>query len=479
MSDATRPTTSSGSGEAVAGGHVAVIVLAAGQGTRFRSDLAKVLHRAAGRTLVRHVLEAVRPLAAGQVVVVVGHQADDVRAEVEASGIDGVTTVVQAEQLGTGHAVQQALPAIADDVRQVMILPGDTPLLGAATLRSLVAAASEDGCAGAMLTAVLDDPTGYGRVLRDGDGSVTGVVEQRDASAEQLAISEINAGMYLLDRTLLLDAVSRLDDDNAQGELYLTDVVAGFASGGQRIVPVAVPEDEIAGVNDRRQLADAAAVLRRRHLDALMTEVGVTVVDPASTHVDVDVEVGRDSVLLPGTILDGGTRIGERAVVGPNSHLTSCEVGDDATVHSTRGVEAAIGPRANVGPFTHLRPGTRLGERTKAGAFVETKNATFAPGAKAGHLAYVGDASIGEQVNVGCGVVFVNYDGRDKHHTVVEDGAFLGSGSMIVSPVTVGHGSYIAAGSTITDDVPADALAIGRARQTVKDGWAKRRRQQD
>jgi bifunctional UDP-N-acetylglucosamine pyrophosphorylase / glucosamine-1-phosphate N-acetyltransferase len=452
---------------------VAAVVLAAGKGTRFRSDLAKVLHRAAGRTLVGHVLEALRPLDLAQVIVVVGHQADDVRAEVEASGLPGVTTVLQSEQRGTGHAVQQAVPAIAAGIEQVMVLPGDTPLLTAPTLQQLLDATA--GRSAAMLTAELEDPTGYGRVLRREGGSVAGIVEHRDATDEQLAVREINAGMYLVDRPLLEAGLARLDDDNDQGELYLTDIVAFLTEDGHDVAAVVVDEDEIAGVNDRRQLADSAAVLHRRHLDHLMAEVGVTVVDPTATHVDVDVEVGRDSVLLPGTLLERGTRVGERATVGPNTHLTACEVGDDATVHSTRGQDAVIGAGASVGPFTHLRPGTRLGPSTKAGAFVEVKNATFAEGAKAGHLAYVGDATIGERVNVGCGVVLVNYDGRAKHHTVVEADAFVGSGTMLISPVTIGTGAYVAAGSTITDDVPEGALAIARARQTNKEGWAARR----
>ncbi|MFA9447142.1 bifunctional UDP-N-acetylglucosamine diphosphorylase/glucosamine-1-phosphate N-acetyltransferase GlmU [Egicoccus sp. AB-alg6-2] len=452
----------------------AAVVLAAGKGTRFRSDLAKVLHTAAGRTLVGHVLEALRPLGLGQVVVVVGHQADDVAASVTDSGVDGLTTVLQEEQHGTGHAVQVAMPALAADIDRVMVLPGDTPLLTASTLEELLHAA--DGRTAAMLTARLADPAGYGRVLRNADGNVSAIVEHRDATDDQRAIDEINAGMYVISREHLVHALDRLDTGNDQGELYLTDVVEILAGEGEEVAAVVTGEDEVAGVNDRRQLAEAAAVLRRRHLDHLMTQVGVSVVDPATTHVDVDVEVGRDAVLLPGTILERGTRIGERATVGPNSHLTGCEVGPDATVHSTRAIDAVIGASASVGPFTHLRPGTVLGTKAKAGAFVETKNATLRDGAKAGHLAYVGDATIGERVNVGCGVVLVNYDGTDKHHTVVEADAFVGSGTMLVSPVTIGAGAYVAAGSTITEDVPADALAIGRARQVNKDGWAARRR---
>jgi bifunctional UDP-N-acetylglucosamine pyrophosphorylase/glucosamine-1-phosphate N-acetyltransferase len=455
---------------------IAAVVLAAGKGTRFRSELAKVLHRAAGRSLIGHVLEAVRPLELGQVIVVVGHQADDVRAAVEASGIANLTTVLQEEQLGTGHAVQVAMPALADDIEQVMVLPGDTPMLTASTLEELLHAATDN--AAAMLTAHAADPSGYGRVLRDEDGNVLRVVEHRDATPEEREIDEFNAGMYVIAREHLVHGLDRLDTGNDQGELYLTDVVEVLSGEGEPVAAVVTTEDEVAGVNDRRQLADAAVILRRRHLDRLMTEVGVSVVDPASTYVDVDVNVGRDAVLLPGTMLDGGTRIAERAVIGPNSHLTGCEVGADATVHSTRATEARIGERADVGPFTHLRPGTVLGVGSKAGAFVETKNATFGDGAKAGHLAYVGDATIGERVNVGCGVVLVNYDGTDKHHTVVEADAFVGSGTMLVSPVTIGTGAYVAAGSTITDDVPAGALAIGRARQVNKDGWAARRRKQ-
>jgi bifunctional UDP-N-acetylglucosamine pyrophosphorylase / glucosamine-1-phosphate N-acetyltransferase len=452
---------------------VAAIVLAAGKGTRFRSELAKVLHRAAGRSLVGHVLEALRPLGFGQVIVVVGHQRDAVDEEVARVGLPGTTTVVQEEQRGTGHAVQVALPALHDGIERVLVLPGDTPLLRPAALAALADAA--EGRAAAMLTAELDDPTGYGRVVRDADGSVERIVEHRDANDVELAVREINAGMYLVDRPLLEDALGRIDDANDQGELYLTDVVGILTAEDREVAAVVADEDDVAGVNDRWQLAATAAVLRERHLTHLATEVGVTIDDPSTTHVDVTVTVAQDARLLPGTVLEGTTTVGERAVVGPHSHLTDTAVGADATVHSTRADGALIGAGAAVGPFTHLRPGTRLGVDTKAGAFVEVKNATFAEGAKAGHLAYVGDATIGERVNVGCGVVLVNYDGRDKHHTVVEADAFVGSGTMLVSPVTIGTGAYVAAGSTITDDVPPAALAIARARQVNKEGWAAER----
>jgi bifunctional UDP-N-acetylglucosamine pyrophosphorylase / glucosamine-1-phosphate N-acetyltransferase len=452
---------------------VAAIVLAAGKGTRFRSDVAKVLHRTAGRSLVGHVLEALRPLGLGQVVVVVGHQREAVEAEVAAVGIAGSVTVVQEDQRGTGHAVQVAMPALADDIGRVLVLAGDTPLLTAPTLESLLAAA--DGRVAAMLTAVLDDPSGYGRVLRDADGGVTRIVEHRDATDDERAVGEINAGMYLVDRDPLADALGRIEDANDQGELYLTDVVQILTADGQPVAGVVADEDEVAGVNDRWQLAAAGAVLRDRHLARLAAEVGVTIDDPASTHVDVTVEVHRDARLLPGTILEGATVVGERAVVGPNSHLTDTEVGADATVHFTRADDAVIGDRAAVGPFTHLRSGTRLGAATKAGAFVETKNADVAEGAKIPHLAYVGDATVGAGANLACGVITVNYDGRTKSHTTVGAGAFVGCDVSLVAPVTVGDGAYVAAGSVVTDDVPDHALAIARSRQTTKEGWARDR----
>jgi bifunctional UDP-N-acetylglucosamine pyrophosphorylase / glucosamine-1-phosphate N-acetyltransferase len=453
---------------------VAAVVLAAGKGTRFRSETAKVLHRAAGRTLLGHVLTALQGHQLGQVIVVVGHQADDVQAEAERYALDGLSCVLQAEQLGTGHAVQQALPALDDGIRRVMILPGDTPLLTHDTVGGLLSAAEER--AAALLTAHLDDPTGYGRVLRDDAGAVTRIVEHRDATDDQRAVREINAGMYVVDRARLDAAVAGLDTDNDQGELYLTDIVEQLADGGHAVAGVAASVDEIAGVNDRSQLADAAVVLRRRHLQHLMADIGVTVVDPAATYVDVDVEVDVDATLLPGTILEAGTTVGPRAVVGPNSHLTACVVGADATVHSTRGVEAEVGEGASVGPFTHLRTGTRLGVGTKAGAYVEMKGSTIGTGSKVPHLAYVGDATVGEGVNLACGVVTVNYDGQDKYPTVVEDGAFVGCDTMLVAPVTVGEEAYVAAGSTVTEDVPPGALAIARARQVNKEGWRARRK---
>lgn len=450
----------------------AAVVLAAGRGTRFRSATPKVLHPAAGRTLLGHVLGALAPLGLERVLVVVAPDGDDVTAEVAAwDGRMGrpVTTVVQPEPRGTGDALDVALRALPDDITRVLVLPGDTPLLRPETLAALLAVGPELPLG--MLTTVLDEPDGYGRVLRDEDGGVVGIVEDRDADAAQRRIAEINAGMYVLDRAVVQPLVAQLGSDNAQGERYLTDVVAALARTGPGVGAVLAPATEVAGVNDRVQLAAAAGLLRRRHLEVLM-RAGVSVMDPEHTYVDVDVTVGPETVLLPGTILEGATTVGAGAAIGPSSHLTDCVVGDRAVVHSTRADGAEVGPDVEVGPFAHLRPGTRLAPRAKVGAFVQTKNATVGEGAKVPHLAYLGDAEVGAGANVACGVVTVNYDGRQKHRTVIGEGAFVGCGTMLVAPVTVGDGAFVGAGSTITDDVPPEALAIARARQVTKEGRA-------
>jgi len=460
---------------ASAGSVTAAVVLAAGRGTRFRSTTSKVLHRAAGRSLLGHVLAAVGGLDVERVLVVVAADGADVEAEVAAwsSRLSvPIATVVQPEQRGTGDALDVALRALPAHVTHVLVLPGDTPLVTSATLAPLVEAAPDVPLV--MLSTSLDDATGYGRVLRDATGAVTGVVEHRDATAEQLSIREVNAGMYRFDRALSQPLVAALGNDNAQGERYLTDVVATLGASAGGAVAALVAADEVAGVNDRVQLAAAAATLRQRHLESLMRD-GVSVIDPAHTYLDVDVTVGVDTELLPGTILEGATVIGAGAVIGPATHLTDCVVGDGATVHSTRAERARIGAGTEVGPFAHLRPGTVLEQGSKVGAFVQTKQTTVGAGAKIPHLSYVGDADVGEGANVACGVVTVNFDGRDKHRTTIGAGAFVGCGTMLIAPVTVGEGAYVAAGSAITDDVPPAALAIARARQVVKEGRAEGR----
>lgn len=460
----------------VASDGIAAIVLAAGRGTRLRSERPKVLHEAAGRTLLAHVLGALAPLDVARLVVVVGHGADEVRAEVDAVaarlGVP-IETVLQPEQRGTGDALAVALAHLGPATpERLLIVPGDTPLVTSATFAALVAVDDADLV---VLTTEPADPTGYGRIVRE-DGRVVAIVEHRDATADQRAIREVNAGMYVGRTAVIAAALDGVGDANDQGERYLTDVVARLAADGAALDGIGAPVDEVAGVNDRGQLAAAAAVLRARHLDHLMREVGVSVVDPAATYVDVDVVVGQDAVLLPGTILERGTTVGARATIGPSTHLTACEVGEDAVVHTTRAVESSIGTGVEVGPFAHLRAGSRLEAGARVGAFVQTKNVTVGEGAKVPHLAYLGDAMVGAGANVACGVVTANYDGAEKHRTVIEEDAFVGCDVVLVAPVTVGRGAYVAAGSTITKDVPPDALAVARSRQEVREGWAARRR---
>lgn len=456
-----------------------VIVLAAGEGTRMRSATPKVLHAIAGRSLIGHVLEAASAVDPSHVMVVIGHARDQVLAHLEEVA-PWVDTVVQEEQRGTGHAVRIALAALASAqslaAAPVVVLSGDTPLLTGATVRALVDAHLDAGAAATLLTAVLGDPTGYGRVVRASDGSVESIVEHRDASDEVLAITEINAGMYAFDPSRLAPALERLTTANDQGEEYLTDVVGLLRAAGEPVAGVVVDDShEILGVNDRIQLAEAAACMRDR-INARWMLAGVSMLDPGSTWIDVDVDLAPDVTILPQTSLLGPTSIATGARIGPGTTLTSCEVGERATLIHTWAELAVIEAGASVGPFTYLRPGARLGPRARAGAFVEMKNASLGEGAKVPHLSYVGDAEVGEGTNIGAATIFVNYDGQAKHRTVIGRHARVGSDTMLVAPVTVGDGAYTAAGSVITEDVPAGAMAVGRARQRNIPGWVQRKR---
>lgn len=456
-----------------------VIVLAAGEGTRMRSATPKVLHAIAGRSLIGHVLEAASAVDPSHVVVVIGHARDQVLAHLEEVA-PWVDTVVQEEQRGTGHAVRIALAALASAqalaAAPVIVLSGDTPLLTGATVRELVEAHLDAGAAATLLTAVLADPTGYGRVVRAADGSVESIVEHRDASDEVLSISEINAGMYAFDPSRLAPALDRLTTANDQGEEYLTDVVGLMRADGYPVAGLVVEDShEILGVNDRVQLAEAAGLMRDRINERWMRE-GVSMLDPESTWIDVDVDLASDVTILPQTSLLGPTSIATGARIGPGTTLTSCEVGEGATLIHTWAELAVIEAGASVGPFTYLRPGARLGPRARAGAFVEMKNASLGEGAKVPHLSYVGDAEVGEGTNIGAATIFVNYDGQAKHRTVIGRHARIGSDTMLVAPVTVGDGAYTAAGSVITEDVPAGAMAVGRAQQRNIPGWVQRKR---
>ena len=456
-----------------------VIVLAAGEGTRMRSATPKVLHAIAGRSLIGHVLEAASAVDPSHVVVVIGHARDQVLAHLEEVA-PWVDTVVQEEQRGTGHAVRIALAALASAQAlasaPVVVLSGDTPLLTGATVRELVDAHLSTGAAATLLTAVLGDPAGYGRVVRAADGSVESIVEHRDASDEVLAVSEINAGMYAFDPARLAPALERLTTANDQGEEYLTDVVGLMRADGYPVAGLVVEDShEILGVNDRVQLSEAAALMRDRINERWMRE-GVSMLDPTSTWIDVDVDLAPDVTILPQTSLLGPTSIATGARIGPGTTLTSCEVGEGATLMHTWAELAVIEAGASVGPFAYLRPGARLGARARAGAFVEMKNASLGEGAKVPHLSYVGDAEVGEGTNIGAATIFVNYDGQAKHRTVIGRHARIGSDTMLVAPVTVGDGAYTAAGSVITEDVPAGAMAVGRARQRNIPGWVQRKR---
>ncbi|WP_329251268.1 bifunctional UDP-N-acetylglucosamine diphosphorylase/glucosamine-1-phosphate N-acetyltransferase GlmU [Streptomyces sp. NBC_01478] len=454
----------------------AVVVLAAGEGTRMKSATPKVLHEICGRTLVGHVLAAARELEPENLVVVVGHAREKVTAHLGETD-PGVRTAVQAEQNGTGHAVRMALEELGNIDGTVVVVCGDTPLLRGATLRELAANHTADGNAVTVLTAEVPDATGYGRIVRDGaSGAVTAIVEHKDASDAQRAIREINSGVFAFDGQLLADALGKVRTDNSQGEEYLTDVLGILREAGHRVgASVAGDHREIAGINNRVQLSEARRILNDRLLtDAMLG--GVTVIDPATTWVDVTVTFGQDATVHPGTQLHGTTHIGEGAEVGPNSRLTDTVVEAGARVDNTVAVSSHIGPQASVGPYAYLRPGTRLGTKSKIGTYVETKNATIGEGTKIPHLSYVGDATIGEYTNIGAASVFVNYDGQTKHHTTVGSHCRTGSDNMFVAPVTVGDGSYTAAGSVITKDVPPGSLAVARGQQRNIEGWVARKR---
>lgn len=453
----------------------AITILAAGEGTRMRSKTPKVLHGLGGRSMLGHALDAARGVDPAYLLVVVGHAHDLVSAEV-CRHDPAARPVVQQPQNGTGHAVRLALEEVPDLAGTVIVIPGDAPLLTADTLRTLVEQHQTAGNAATLLTASRPDATGYGRVLRDEAGAVLAVVEDRDATPQQRLVREVATSVYAFEADLLRAALGQLCTDNAQGEEYLTDVIGLLVAAGRGVgAVVAADWTETTGVNDRVQLAAARAALRDRLLRGWML-AGVTVTDPATTWLGVDVVLEPDVTVHQNTQLHGHTVIRSGAVVGPNTTLTDTEVGADATVLATTATGATIGPAATVGPYTYLRPGTRLGRGAKAGAYVEMKAADIGDGAKVPHLSYVGDAAVGARSNVGAATVFVNYDGARKHRTVVGEDVRIGSDTMLVAPVTVGDGAYTAAGSVITDDVPPGAMGVGRARQRNIDGWVGRRR---
>ncbi len=461
-------------------GQSAVLVMAAGAGTRMRSDIPKVLHTLGGRSMLSHVLHSVAKVAPHHLVVVLGHDRERITPAVaELADALGrpIDIAVQEQQLGTGHAVGCGLTALPTDFSgTVVVTSGDVPLLDADTLAELIAAHGAETAAATVLTTTLPDPTGYGRILRTQDREVIGIVEEVDASPSQRAIGEVNAGVYAFDIEVLRSALDRLRPHNAQQELYLTDVIAIIRQDG-RVVRAQHVDDAalVAGINDRVQLSELAAELNRR-IVAGHQRAGVTVADPAATWIDVDVTIGCDTVIRPGTQLLGATRIGGRCEIGPDTTLTDVTVGEGASVVRTHGSASAIGDGATVGPFTYLRPGTVLGDAGKLGAFVEMKNATIGTGTKVPHLTYVGDADIGEQSNIGASSVFVNYDGETKRRTTIGSHVRTGSDTMFVAPVTIGDGAYTGAGTVVRHDVPPGALAVSAGAQRNIEGWVARKR---
>ena len=457
----------------------AVVVLAAGAGTRMKSDRQKTLHEIGGRSLLSHSLHAAAGANPSQLVAVVGHQRDQVSPAVEAISDEldfDIRQAVQEEQNGTGHAVQVGLDAIPDFDGTVVVTNADVPLLRAETIDALVEQHEQADAAVTVLSLELANPAGYGRIIRDDAGEVRAIVEEKDATDEQRGVHEVNSGVFAFDSAVLRDALGRITTDNAQGELYITDVLGIARADGKKVAAFTAPDGrELAGVNDRVQLAAAGKELNRRVVERAM-RAGATVIDPDTTWIGVEVEIGRDVVIHPNTQLWGSTVIGDGAEIGPDTTLTDMEVGARATVVRTQGELGVIGEEASVGPFTYIRPGTELGARGKLGGFVESKNAKIGEGSKVPHLTYIGDATVGVESNIGASSVFANYDGVQKHHTEIGSYCRTGSDTMFVAPVTVGDGAYTGAGTVVTKDVPAGALAIKEGRQRNIEGWVEKNR---
>ncbi len=447
-----------------------VVILAAGKGTRMKTGRAKVLHEAAGRSLLGWALHEAAAVDPKEIVVVVGHDSDEVTQTVP----DGVTVVVQEPQLGTADAVRVGLGGLTGDAEHVLVLPGDMPLVTHESLGRLVEAHLTSGASATVMTVDLDAPDGYGRVIRSGD-SVVAIVEHVDATPEQRLIGEVNTSVYVFNTAELAEVIAEITTDNAQGEYYLPDAIALLVAKGRTVTGVVVDETEGVGVNTHGQLAEVSAVLRSR-INAQLMESGVSMLDPNRVYVDADVDVAPGATLLPDTYLRGTTTVGAGAKIGPGVEIDDSSIGEGATVRHAVLISAVVGANADVGPFTYLRPGAELKEDSKAGAYVEIKASVVGKGSKVPHLSYIGDAEIGEHSNIGAATVTVNYDGETKHRTKVGDRVHIGSDTMLVAPVTVGDDAYTGAGSVITHDVPDGALGIERSDQRIVEGYAEKRR---
>lgn len=441
-----------------------IVILAAGQGTRMKSKIPKVLHKVLDKPMLDHVMEAAQVVTNIKPIVVIGHMSDMVREHLG----DKAEIALQEEQLGTGHAVMMAEHYI-DDEDEVLILCGDTPLIKGETLKEMTKIKSE-GYAAVVMSAVEDDPTGYGRIIRDESNDFRRIREQKDASEEEKAIKEINAGMYIINGKLLKENLSKLSVNNAQREYYLTDVLEHIKNAGHRIGVYQADKMEIMGVNSRLQLSEAERIMRL-DVNKMHMANGVTLIDINSTYIDKNVKIGRDTIIYPNCHIKGNSVIGEDCIIRENTTIEDSHIEDHVTIKSSTILSSKVGARTTIGPYAYLRPKSVLGEDVKIGDFVEVKNAEIGNGSKASHLSYIGDAVVGKNVNIGCGVVFVNYDGKNKFKSIVEDNAFIGSNSNLVAPVTVKEGGYIATGSTVTVDVPEGALCVARAREVIKEGW--------
>ena len=450
--------------------NLAAVILAAGQGTRMKSALPKVLHPVAGKPMLSHVVQTAKALDATPIIPVIGHGADLVRSELAS---EDLIFALQAEQLGTGHALQCAETALKDFTGDLLLLCGDVPLLRVATLQKLLAHHRQNSACVSILTAEMPNPTGYGRIIR-GPNGVERIVEEKDASATERQVNEINTGIYLFRAPQAFDFLRQLDNINAQGEFYLTDIVSAARKAGERVEALLIESAEDAmGINDRVQLAQAGILLRHR-INETHQRAGVTLLDPASAYIDPDVVIGPDTLIHPGVHLRGKTTIGSGCEIEPGVVVTDCTIGDQ--VHLKPGSvlsESSVGDACAVGPMAHLRPGTVLSGHNKIGNFVETKKANIGPGSKVNHLSYIGDCVMGDHVNIGAGTITCNYDGANKHKTTIGDGAFIGSGVQLVAPVEVGVGATIGAGSTITKAVPNNSLTLERGKQKSIDGWQK------
>lgn len=451
-------------------GKVAAVVLAAGKGTRMKSEKAKVLFPLAGRPMLQHIVDILIEIGVDDIYTVVGYEAGTVQASIAGP----ITWVEQREQLGTGHALAQAAAYLGDFPGVVLVLAGDIPLITGATLKELLTRHAQEGNAATVLSARVPDPTGYGRVVRSADGRLKAIVEEKDADDRQRQVDEINSAIYCFDWGRVGALMSRLGRDNAQGEYYLTEIISLLAGDkGKLGIHVAADHREVMGINDRVQLAQAEKILRRRICHKLMRE-GVSVLDPDSTWIDADVRIARDTTILPNTQIKGQTTIGGNSVIGPSVTIQASALGEGVCVQYAVLEGATVEDGVSVGPFAYLRPGAVVGRQAKIGDFVEIKNSRIGPGTKVPHLAYVGDAEVGANSNIGCGVITANYDGASKQKTTIGDGVFIGSNANLVAPVRVGDNAYVAAGSTVTEDVPPRALAIARTRQTNKADWRKK-----